>query len=398
MAAHTAPLRFIVQVGEEHTDHDYWGRPEDMAAGGRGLPRPVLELDGARGRNGSEAAAEGVAALAAAALAWEDVDPVFAASATAAARSLFAFASRYEGYFSDGLPVGNMYPSTSYLDDLAWAAAWMLRLTGEGAFREAASTFWDRMVVEEPDALLVREQSWAHAAPAAAVMLAGLTDEPKYAAFAYLFVETHVQGAAPVAYTAAGLAYRNQWGSLRNAANPALVAAAFGEVLKKWAAAAASAAPTSAVAGAIAAKAAGTATATANATAMATAPRPATPSPTAGLARLYACWARGQARFALGDTGRSFVVGWGVNPPTHVHHRAASCGTETGGPGSNAPACGPADFASPGPNPQTHVGALAGGPDFYDVYNDTRSDYVGNEVALDYNAAFTGVLAMLRYT
>jgi hypothetical protein len=436
MAAHAAPTRYTVQVGAERTDHDTWARPEDLAPG-RGLPRPVLALDGGRGINGSDAAGEGVAALAAAALAWGEADPAFAAAATAAARSLYAFATAYQGYFSAGLPVGDMYPSTSYLDDLAWAAAWMLRLTGEARFAADASAFFDRLLVEEPHALLVREQSWSYATPAACVMLAGLTGEAKYAACAYLFIETHVQGAAPVAYTPAGLAYRNKWGSLRNAANPALVAAAFGQVLAGWASGGdgggdAAAGPVSGAGGQIVVSGAGpsrkaaeaataarafpeqatatAATATAartgaaEAAAAAAAPRPTPPhpspsphaSPAADLARLYKCWARGQARYALGDTGRSFVVGWGTNPPTHVHHRAASCPIEAGGPGSDAPPCGPAQFADPAPNPQVHAGALAGGPDAQDAYTDVRADYVGNEVALDYNAAFSGVLAMLR--
>lgn len=32
--------------------------------------------------------------------------------------------------------------------------------------------------------------------------------------------------------------------------------------------------------------------------------------------------ARSQIGYALGDTGRSFVVGFGINPPSRPHHRA----------------------------------------------------------------------------
>ena len=34
-------------------------------------------------------------------------------------------------------------------------------------------------------------------------------------------------------------------------------------------------------------------------------------------------FARNQLQYALGSTGRSYVVGYGVNPPTHLHHRAS---------------------------------------------------------------------------
>ena len=35
----------------------------------------------------------------------------------------------------------------------------------------------------------------------------------------------------------------------------------------------------------------------------------------------YRKWAKSQIGYTLGDTGRSFVVGYGVNPPTHPSHR-----------------------------------------------------------------------------
>jgi endoglucanase len=47
-------------------------------------------------------------------------------------------------------------------------------------------------------------------------------------------------------------------------------------------------------------------------------------------------------------------------------------------------------FNNPGCSYQTLYGALVGGPDENDQYADTRSDYVRNEVAVDYNACFTG--------
>jgi hypothetical protein len=38
----------------------------------------------------------------------------------------------------------------------------------------------------------------------------------------------------------------------------------------------------------------------------------------------YRKWAKSQIGYALGDTGRSYVVGYGVNPPTQPHHRGRS--------------------------------------------------------------------------
>ena len=41
-------------------------------------------------------------------------------------------------------------------------------------------------------------------------------------------------------------------------------------------------------------------------------------------------------------------------------------------------------------NPHTLTGALVGGPLRDDSYVDARNDYVQNEVAINYNAGFTG--------
>jgi endoglucanase len=101
-------------------------------------------------------------------------------------------------------------------------------------------------------------------------------------------------------------------------------------------------------------------------------------------------FAESQIGYILGDTGRSFVVGVGVDPPQRPHHRASSC--------PNEPV--PCDFSAmtnPGPNPHILTGALVGGPDKSDAYTDKRDDYVHNEVACDYNAAFTSALAALSH-
>ena len=87
---------------------------------------------------------------------------------------------------------------------------------------------------------------------------------------------------------------------------------------------------------------------------------------------------------------RSFVVGYGTNPPTHAHHRAASC--------LDRPAACTYDdaFNSAASDPQLLAGALVGGPaDASDAYTDARNNFQSNEPALDYNAGFTGVLAGL---
>lgn len=80
---------------------------------------------------------------------------------------------------------------------------------------------------------------------------------------------------------------------------------------------------------------------------------------------------------------RSFIVGYDLeNGACHPHHRAAH-GSKT--------------LNMDEPADQTHVlwGALVGGPDSDDAHRDITKDYIYNEVAVDYNAAFTGAAAGL---
>ena len=99
-------------------------------------------------------------------------------------------------------------------------------------------------------------------------------------------------------------------------------------------------------------------------------------------------WAKTQIDYILGDTGISFVIGFGEDWPLRAHHAASSC--------EDLPApCDWDDFDKPGPNGQTLYGALVGGPDIDDNYNDARDDYVQNEVTIEYNAGYQGALAAM---
>jgi endoglucanase len=103
---------------------------------------------------------------------------------------------------------------------------------------------------------------------------------------------------------------------------------------------------------------------------------------------VYACFARKQLRYMLGETGPSYVAGVGAAPVCRVHHRAASCGPL----GSR---CDCSALRGPGCNPNTLYGALVGGPGKDDDFSDARNNYQQNEVALDWNAGFSGALAGL---
>ena len=103
---------------------------------------------------------------------------------------------------------------------------------------------------------------------------------------------------------------------------------------------------------------------------------------TASKASTYNSFLESQVNYALGSTGRSFEVGFGINAPKSPHHRGAQ---------------GSWLDKKEVPNYHRHVlyGALVGGPGSDDSYTDNVEDFVSNEVACDYNAGFVGALAKM---
>lgn len=81
--------------------------------------------------------------------------------------------------------------------------------------------------------------------------------------------------------------------------------------------------------------------------------------------------------YILGSTGRSFVVGFGVNPPKGVHHISSFCPT----PPAPCPR-----FATGLRNSKVLYGALVGGPDHIDTFYNDITNEKQSSVTLDYNA------------
>jgi hypothetical protein len=294
------------------------------------MARPAWYIDTTR--PGSDLAGEVAAAFAAGYLLFRDTDAAYGFTLLDNARRLYEFAYRNRGFYSISIPdANNYYGSNDYTDELAWGAAWLYRATGEALYlaraREFAST---------------TEWAWTFdwgSKLVGAQLVLSISGDPAYTAPVQSFLRNWFPGGY-IQYTPKGLAWVSEWGSNRFAANAAFIAtvAAKYNILR-----------------------------------------------TDSLA-----FARQQIHYILGSTGRSFVIGYGVNPPQKPHHRASSC--------QLIPApCGNADFDNPGPNPQVLYGGMVGGPDINDVYVDDRGDYVGNEVACDYNSGFQGAVAGLKF-
>lgn len=330
MKAHPEPEVFYGQVGRGDLDHAVWGPPEAMR-----MPRPAFRIDA--DRPGSDLAGEAAAALASASLLFQRSDPDYAARCLDHARQLFDFADRRRGVYSDAISDARAYYNSfsGYQDELCWAAAWLAKATGEAAYLERAEKIFREALA---GANWNGTQSWDDKKYGAAILLAQLTGKAEYfdAANRWLNFWTGSGGGNHVQKTPGGLAWLDQWGSLRYAANTAFLALIYAQI------------------------------------------------PGAKNAARDRGFAARQIRYMLGENPRrsSYVVGFGTNPPLRAHHRAAS---------------GVTDINDPGPNRHVLYGALVGGPNAPDdkAYVDDRGNYVTNEVALDYNAGFTGALAAL---
>ena len=320
------PTHFF-QVGDANADHAYWGRPEDQV-----LARPAFKIT--HSQPGSDLAAETAAALAAASIAFRQTQPLYSQELVAHAVDLFEFAESYRGKYSDSIrAAAEFYPSSSYEDELSWAAVWLYRATSKTAYRDKAVAHYARFGVQ-PE---VKVFNWDDKRAGVQLLLAKLTGNQTYATDIRQFLDGWLRDAR---YTPGGLAWRGPSASTSLAANTAFLALVAADLQI---------------------------------------------NPNA-----YRMFAVQQIHYMLGDGGgQSFVVGFGANSPQRPRHRASSC------PLAPVP-CTWDDHNELGPNPHALLGALVSGPDPTDAYTDDRTDAMMNHVAVHRNAGFQSAVAGLK--
>jgi endoglucanase len=280
---------------------------------------------------GSDIAAGTASALAVGSIVFKDKgDSAYASQLLDAAKGVYTLAKNHRGVF-----VSAFYGGLNDTDELCESAMWLYKATHDAAYLKDAKSFGDDSYSWG--------FGWENKMVACQALLYEVTGDNYYrAAVDNYFTYNWFPGTiGSIAYTPCGLAWRDKWGSLRAAANSAyiaLIAAELGIQTTK-----------------------------------------------------LRQWAAEQINYILGDNKHdggcySFEIGYGSKYPLRPHHRGASC------PNRPAP-CGYDEANSPNPSPQILYGGLVGGPDEDDSYEDVRTDYVENEVALDYNAGFQGSLA-----
>ncbi|MCR5384829.1 MAG: glycoside hydrolase family 9 protein [Saccharofermentans sp.] len=318
---------FYYQVGDGNADHSWWGPCEVMT-----MNRPSFCVT--KDNPGSAVVGEASAALAVASLAFKDSDPYYSKLCLEHAKSLYSFADSTRS--DSGYTAANgFYNSWSgYFDELAWAGSWLYLATNESKYLDNAKSCFTQAGHDYDWSLC-----WDDVHIGAAVMLAKITGDKTYKDEVQKHLDYWSCGTSDgqkITYSPKGLAWLDQWGSLRYATTTAFVAS----VYSRW-----DGCPSDKVS-------------------------------------VYWDFAKSQADYALGSSGRSYVVGFGEDSPEHPHHRT-----------SQGSYCD--NMNEPGQARHTLYGALVGGPDASDGYSDTVNDYTKNEVACDYNAGFTGLMAAM---
>ncbi len=327
---HPSANVFYYQVGSGSLDHAWWGPAEVMQ-----MSRPSYKVD--LTSPGSTVTGEAAAALASASMVFADSDPAYAETCLKNAKELFTFADTTKSDSGYTAASGYYDSWSGFYDELSWAATWLYLATGDSTYLTKAESYVPNWGKENQTSTITYKytQCWDDVHYGAELLLARITGKAIYTESMERCLDWWTTGynGERVTYTPKGLAWLQQWGSLRYATTTAFLAS----VYAKWSGCSTTKAAT------------------------------------------YKAFAKSQVDYALGSTGQSYEIGYGTNYPLHPHHRTAESSWAD-------------SMTVPGYSRHTLVGALIGGPDSSDGYTDSESNYTQNEPACDYNAGFVGAL------
>ncbi|KAF5730025.1 korrigan [Tripterygium wilfordii] len=353
LKSHTSTTTLYTQVGDGNADHQCWERPEDMDT-----PRTLYKIS--RDSPGTEAAAEAAAALAAASIVFKGVNCTYSAKLLNHSQSLFEFADKYRGSYSGSCPFYCSY--SGYQDELLWAAAWLYRAS-------RANIYLNYVLSNQGWSQAVSEFSWDNKFAGAQSLLAeefyaGKTNLNKFKNDADSFVCAVMPGSSSVQIktTPGGLLFIRDSANLQYVTSSSMVLFYYSRIL--------------------------------------------TVAHIDGVqcgsvhfsASQIRSFAKSQVDYVLGNNPMkmSYMVGFGSKYPTQLHHRGSSIPSIQAHPSKIGCSDGQSNYYfSTKPNPNTHVGAIVGGPDANDQFKDLRSDYSHSEPTTYMNAAFVGSVAAL---
>ncbi|GAB2222882.1 hypothetical protein Droror1_Dr00017013 [Drosera rotundifolia] len=342
--------RLYVQVGDPRLDHQCWVRPENMQTA-----RTLYKIS--EQQPGTEIAAETSAALAAASIVFRHDDHQYSRRLLNKAKLLFKFAKTYRGTYDGECP---FYCSFSgYNDELQWAAAWLYMATRNSTYRQ--------YLLENSLDATVSEFSWDLKYAGSQILLTQFYfegdkefDDYKNLADSFICSVLPESPYHQIYLTPGGMIYLRDGANTQYATSTSLLFSVYSDLLAKYK------------------------------------QHVTCGNQNFGPESLMA-FAKKQMDYLLGKNPqqRSYMVGYGNNPPTQPHHRGAS-----------VPVLSPSEvvscalsfvnwFAKNAPNPNELTGAIVGGPDRNDFFQDRRFDGPKLEPCTYINSAAVGVLARL---
>ncbi|KAF9125251.1 hypothetical protein BGW39_007538 [Mortierella sp. 14UC] len=358
--AHPNNNTLYVQVGVSEVDNNYWG-PDT------GIPNPRPSFFVSNLKPGTDVMADAAAAFLSCSLLYREKfrDLEYAATLQRHGEALFSLAETAlpQQTYQTVIPAASCcYASTGFLDELAWAAAWMYRLTKDPVYAAKASHYVTEYSKLEHGSVML-PVTWDDKTGLVYILMAGLTqgnaEEVQWQTFAEKFGNFIIHAPKPCAFTSGGMYYCYGYSSDDTsvvAANAAFTMALLSNNMDIWL------------------------KNNRNSRNMTN----ALENETRGKIEAYHAFAVRQVRYLLGDNPEKtpYVVGVHPNSPTNPHSSLAAGGRST-------------DNIDTDPFKEAHVllGALVGGPDKNDRFQDLRSNWRQNEVALDYNAPFTSLMA-----
>jgi hypothetical protein len=368
-------IAFCYQVGEGNIDHNYWNPPELQNESLLDFARPAYFAT--TETPASDMCAGTAASLAINYLNFKDTEPEYAAESLKKAIALYEFSVENRGLGYDG----GFYTSSYDHDELAWAAVWLYECTGDWQYIDDIIKvdetkpndmgavpyvgYFERIISDTGNCW---QNIWVHCWDTVwGGVFAKLAPITNTARDWYIFRWNleywsgyeHIYPGAPddllwkteffsdsyknapttdgafLAKTPAGFSMLNNYGSARYDTAAQLCALVYTKETGDT---------------------------------------------------KFLEWADEQMQYIMGKNpmNRSYIVGYAENSAKRPHHRA-SHGSKT--------------LNMDVPWDQVHVlwGALVGGPDADDWHRDITKDYIYNEVAVDYNAAFVGAAAGLYH-
>ncbi|XP_022131779.1 endoglucanase 16 [Momordica charantia] len=342
--------RLYVQVGDPVKDHECWVRPENMKT-----PRTVLQID--NNTPGTEIAAETSAAMASSSIVFRSVNKTYARRLLNKAKLLFQFAKAHKGTYDGECP---FYCSFSgYNDELLWAATWLYIATKRPVYL--------KYVKEEAITGSVAEFSWDLKYAGAQILLSKFYFEGekglqtlKDQADSYICSNLPNSPYHQIYVSPGGMIHMRDGANTQYVTGTAFLFSAYSDIL-------------------------------------------ATFKQTVKCAdqqfdsTQLMSFAKKQMDYVLGinPLGRSYMVGFGNNPPVQAHHRGASVPVLAPNAEVSCPMSFVEWFNKNTPNPNELTGAILGGPDKNDNFVDKRWDSPMTEPVTYTNSLAVGVIAKL---